>query len=139
MKAGWKERRVRKVMFAIFKSMRCLMGSQWSCWRRVGYVNCRIIDARSRPQSTAGLYPCFFFFFFFFFFFYCFSALASHSTTPGYWQINYHRLQREGGNWRHQESVRDNGIETGLDWPQLLPTFGILTATTGLTGRALSA
>ena len=24
-----------KVMLAILKSMRCLMGSQWSCWRRV--------------------------------------------------------------------------------------------------------
>jgi len=23
------------MMFAILKSMRCLIGSQWSCWRRV--------------------------------------------------------------------------------------------------------
>ena len=32
--AAW-EKWVRKVMFAILKSMRCLIGSQWSCWRRV--------------------------------------------------------------------------------------------------------
>ena len=28
-------------MFAILKSMRCLIGSQWSCWRRVrGLQDC---------------------------------------------------------------------------------------------------
>ena len=38
-------------MFAILKSMRCLIGSQWSCWRRVRGLQ----DWRERVTSTDWL------------------------------------------------------------------------------------
>ena len=41
-------------MFAILKSMQCLIGSQWSCWRRVWTAGLR------RTGNDAGMeVPCF--------------------------------------------------------------------------------